>query len=173
MTTEATAISDKLEIAGSPAKLLLMAAGGTAFVALGVWLLTLEPQTARNTFAGYASIIFFGAITCLILFRLVNQRGPVITLTPQGFHDVRVTNAPVPWQAVDAVSVWESHGQPAVIVKLKPAAEASVDLTTIARLTRRANAALGADGLALTAQGTRTSHDELLKAIINYCERYT
>ena len=165
-TAESTAI------AASPAKLVMLAFGGLVFVALGVWLLSIDPSNLSLKIIGSLSILFFGAMTCLIVWRLLTQRGPVITLTPQGFHDIRVTKSAVPWSAVDAIGTWSSQGQASVIVRLKPGEEQKLELTTIARMTRKANAALGADGLAVTAQGTKISHDALLSAIIGYCERY-
>ena len=165
--------AETTEIVSSPAKHVVLALGGIVFVALGVWLLNIDPNDLSLKVIGSLSILFFGAMTGLIVWRLLTQRGTVITLTPQGFHDIRVTKSAVPWNAVEAVSVWSSQGQASVIVKLKPGEEQKLELTTIARMTRKANAALGADGLALTAQGTKISHDALLSTIIGHCQRYT
>ncbi len=59
-----------------------------------------------------------------------------------------------------------------MIVGINPEDEAKLKLTRVARMTRAANASLGADGLAVAAQGAKISHDALLEATIAYAERY-
>lgn len=165
------------EIAASPAKLALMIALGLGFVAVGYWMTLATVDTPRYSAAmvralGYLSITVFGFFLLIALWRLLTQRGPVITLSPVGLRDVRVSNDVIPWQAINSLKTWQMSGQQVMVVGLIDGEEAKLKLTTIARMSRGANARLGADGLAMTAQGTKISHAELMDAAIAYAERY-
>jgi hypothetical protein len=166
-----------LEIAASPVKLLLMAFGGLIFVIAGYFMTQATVDTTRASaevvrVIGYVSIAFFGPVTALIVWRLLTQRGTVITLSPAGLRDVRVSPDIVPWPTIANISTWQHSGQSVMIVALLPGEEAKLRLTLIARLSRRANAKLGADGLAVAAQGTKIGHDALMAATIRYAKAH-
>jgi hypothetical protein len=172
-----TDTSKTLEIAASPVKMILLAVGGAAFVIVGWFLARATEGTGRYSremvnLAGWAALVFFGAITLLIVWRLFTQRGTVVTLSPMGLTDIRVSLDVVAWPAVDRISTWSHSGQRIMIVALKPGEEAKLKLSTIARLTRGANAKLGADGLAVTAQGLKIGYDDLLSTTMAYAERH-
>ena len=117
---------------------------------------------------GYAGLALFGAATALLVWRLVTQRGPVVTLTPEGLRDTRVAADLIPWRAVHAISTWERSRQKFMVVAVDPAVERTLRLTRLARWTRDANRALGADGLCIAAQGLATDHETLVAAAQAY-----
>ena len=115
---------------------------------------------------------FFGPVTALLLWRLMTQRGTVITLSPDGLCDIRVSPDVVPWTAIKSLATWQHSGQKVLIVALMPGEEEKLKLTTLARMTRSANSKLGADGLAVTAHGTKIAHEDLLASALAYAGRY-
>ena len=166
-----------LEIGASPGKLFLMAFGSLLFVVGGYFMTQATTDSTRYSaelvrFWGYVTIAFFGLCTALLAWRLLTQRGTVITLSPAGLRDVRVSPDTIPWPAVATISTWQHTGQKVMIVGLHPGEEAKFQLTMIARLTRRANAKLGADGLAVATQGIKISHDALMAATIRYADAH-
>lgn len=177
MTTQSIDTDATRAIAASPLKLALLAGLGLGFCVIG-WLMTQASESSRRYspemlhILGWVTLVFFGACTMIALWRLLTQRGPVITLSPQGLQDVRVSADVVPWTAIETLYTWQHSGQKVMVVGLKAGEEQKLRLTTIARLSRGANAKLGADGLAVTAQGTKIGHDDLMAAAIAYAQRY-
>jgi hypothetical protein len=164
--------SRTIEIESSPLKLALLFGAGVLMTAGGAVLaFGWFPELAANAYArfiGYMSLVFFAACTMAALMRLFTARGPVITIGPQGIRDTRVAADFIPWSAVTGISTWEHRRQKIVVLAVEPATEASLLLTRIARWTRSANRALGADGLAIAAQGLKIDHDTLLATVTAY-----
>ena len=67
---------------------------------------------------------------------LLALRGPIVTVSPSGIRDVRLTGAVVPWSAVRSVSAWSAYNQPAIVIGVDPAYERALKLTALARATR-------------------------------------
>lgn len=165
------------DIAASPGRLLMLALGSLAFVVGGWYMIEATSGTTRYSremiaLVGYASMAFFGFCLAIAIQRLLTQRGTVITISPDGLRDVRVSPDLIPWAAIQSLSTWQMQGQQVMVVAMKPGEEEKLTLTRIARMSRGANARLGADGLAVTAQGTKIGHDELMATTIAYAQRY-
>jgi hypothetical protein len=101
---------------------------------------------------GIVGALFFGLGTAVMLWRALTT-GAVVTLAPEGLRDVRVAREFIPWTAIERVSTYTISGQSFVIVAVAPEVEQRLTLTAIARWTRGANRAIGADGLAVGPQG--------------------
>jgi hypothetical protein len=161
-----------VEIEASPLRMFGLAVLGLLMTALSAAIaLHVFPDVQPGSlveFAGYAGTLFFGACTVLALWRAFTTRGPVVTITREGIRDVRVAAEIIPWRAVNGLKVWESNGQRVMVLAVDPAVEAGLNLTRIARWTRGANRALGADGLCVTAQGLKTGFDQLLATSLAY-----
>jgi hypothetical protein len=117
-------------------------------------------------------VAFFGLCTWGILRRLLNASGPVVTLSPEGIRDTRVAKEPIPWSAVTGISTWEYRGQKAMVLAVSPGVEDRLGLTRMARWTRGANRALGADGLCITAAGLKIDYATLLQTSQDYADAH-
>lgn len=162
--------SRTIEIAGSPVKLLLLVAGGivmtagAAALAFG-WI----PDLGFDAhLIGWIGVVFFALCTLVAFPRLFTQRGPVVTIAPDGIRDTRVAAELIPWRAVQRMATWEYRGQKVVVLGVDPAVEARLTLTRLARWTRGANRALGADGLCVGATGVKIDFDTLLNTSVGY-----
>lgn len=165
--------SRTVTIPGSPLKmwgLFLLGLCMTALsLAIAVPLIPVTPSKALwGLVFGSIGAVFFGFCTIMILWRAVTTTGPVVTLSPTGIRDVRVAARVVPWQAIQGISTWSYQGQDIMVLAVGPEVEAELQLSTIARMTRRANRALGADGLCVAAQGLKISYAELLALTTAY-----
>jgi hypothetical protein len=164
-----------VEIESSPAKMLglfglgvLMTAGA---VAIAVPLLPgLQPNALMQVF-GYSGGVFFGFCTAVAGWRLLTTRGPVVTITPDGIRDTRVAAEFIPWSAVHRISTWEVTGQKVMVLAVDEAVEGRLTLTSVARWSRGANRALGADGLCITAQGLKIAYPTLFKISVDHLHR--
>ena len=132
-------------------------AGCVIFVALGAALVSGNlSRNGANDFhelTGYASIVFFGSVGILVAWKWMTQQRPVIELTSTGIRDTRIAAQEIPWIAIERMGVWEFQGQKCIILGVAPEVESRLELTAMVRRTRAANAALGADGLAISATG--------------------
>jgi hypothetical protein len=158
-----------IEIRQSPWRLLGMVAVGVGFVALSLFLTTSHGVIGQ--IVGVLGMAFFGLLTIIGIWRALTLSGPVVTLSPRGIRDIRLSGVPVPWSAVRSVSTWSAYNQPAIVLDVDPAYERTLELTTLARVTRPLNAAVGADGLCIASQGLKMGHQALLETITAYWQR--
>ena len=178
MTTPPVDTNKTLEIAASPGRMFLGGGlVGLAFVSVG-WFMSQAIEgmghhsAVKVVFVGWVALIFSGPITILIFWRLFTQRGTVVTLSPQGLRYIRVSPDTISWPAIARLFIWSQTGTNIMIAALKPGEEAKLKLTAIARMTCGANAKLGADGLAIAAQGLKIKHPAPIAAATAYAERY-
>jgi hypothetical protein len=167
--------SRTIEIEASPIRMLGLGALGLLMTALSAAIMLNAfpvPPGSLAEFGGYAGTVFFGACTVLALWRTFTTHGPVVTITREGIRDVRVAAEVIPWGAVNDIKVWESNGQRVMVLAVDPAIEGWLNLTRIARWSRGANRALGADGLCVTAQGLKIGFDELLATSFAYARAW-
>lgn len=167
MTTppsSATPAGPTVEIGTSPGQTVrltllsaLMTAASAALAVLGEGVVAV---------VGWVGALFFGFCGLVWVRRALVQRGAVVTISPEGFRDVRVARETVPWADVLEISTWTHSGQHVLVLRVADDVWDRLTLTTIARSSRRANRALGADGLAVTAQGLRTSYPELFQLTV-------
>jgi uncharacterized membrane protein YgdD (TMEM256/DUF423 family) len=165
--------STTLQIEKSPAQ-LAVGLGLCALFLLGcLWMVTADVSGGgrRSELVapiGWVGLVVFGAFGALLLKQMFSGTGPVLSFTPTGLTDKRISVDEMPWAEVDALSTWSMQNQPAMIVKLNPETEAAMTLGRIASMTRGANTKLGADGLAVTAKGTKINHDDLIATTMTY-----
>ena len=164
--------SRTITIPGSPWKMWSLFLLGIVMTALSLAVALSafpgKPVSLIGRAAGVVGTLFFGFCTVMILWRAITETGPVVTLGPTGIRDVRLAAQEVPWQAIQGLSTWSYQGQQIMVLAVDPAIEAGLQLSTIARMTRGANRALGADGLCITSQGLSVSYDELLALTTAY-----
>jgi hypothetical protein len=165
-----------IEIAGSPWKMIGLTLGSALMTAACVAIIAgYIPGATSDDFRYWLVAIgipFFGFCTLLIGWRAFKSSGgaPVVTLSPTGLLDTRVSAAPIPWTAIRDISTWSYKGQKIMVLDVDPKIEATLPLTKIASWSRGANKSLGADGLCVTAQGLKMGYDELLMTSTVYAE---
>ena len=130
------------------------------------------PNDPATVSAGYSGLVFFGFCAAVAVWRLIGQRGPMVTLSPAGLRDVRVAAEPIPWRAIKSISTWQMQRQMVLLVAIDPADEAHLTLTRLARWTRSANRKLGADGLVISAHGLKVGYPTLFYTARDYWEAW-
>ncbi len=130
------------------------------------------PSDPAVASAGYSGLVFFSFCAGVAIWRLLAQRGPVVTVSPAGLHDVRVAAEPIPWRAIKSISTWQMQRQMVLVVAIDPADEERLTLTRLARWTRSANRNAGADGLVVSAQGLTVGYPTLFYTCRDYWEAW-
>ena len=163
-----------LEIKHSKTKLIGLVALGLLMTAAAAWVLTLDLGAEQATrawevkAAGYVGVPFSLLCTLIAVWRLFAPDVPVLTVSPSGILDTRVATKMIPWAAVEQISTWSFHRQNIIVIKVSQDVETQIGLSRMAQWSRKANAALGADGLCITAQGLQTDYKTLHQICIAY-----
>lgn len=157
--------SQTLEIRGSPLKLMGLLLAGIVMTGTCAAITFLPAVLGPGLIFGIPGMLFFGACTCIAVYRLVISSGVMVTISPEGILDLRIAREMIPWSEVREVFVWSSSGQKFIILKVDPEFEKTLGLGWIPRMTRSANAKLGADGLAIAPTGIRIGFDDLFALI--------
>lgn len=118
-TSTDTVDTTSLNVPFSRPKLLLLAAVGVGFAALGVWL-ALDPtggtappaDLARDEVFGALATLLGGTVACFNVRRLFSSE-PAVEIGPDGFTDRSSLIAAgfVPWSVVTGVSTFTMKGQ--------------------------------------------------------------
>lgn len=154
-----------VELSTSPAGIARLLLLGVLLTAASAWLVVLDGGVAL-TVVGWVGVVFFGGCGIVWVERAIRLRGPVVTISPEGFRDLRVAREVVPWSDVLEISTWTHSGQQVMVLRVPDEVWDRLSLTVIARSSRRANRALGVDGLAITAQGLRATYPQMFEATV-------
>lgn len=175
MPDDAIDTSRTIEIAQSAGKMILLVLAAVAMTAASAFL-ALGPAAREAdgflAFIGWVGMVLFGLAFVAILWRALTAKGPTLTISPQGLRDVRVARDPVPWTSIRRLFTWGYQSQKILVVAIDPDVEARIGLTLLARWSRAPNRALGADGLAVTAQGLQITHDRLFELVHAYTQAH-
>ena len=155
-----------VEIRSSPTRLVLLGAGGLAAGVLSFAIAKTYAGTGSyREFIGWVGVVFCGLVVLVALWRALRMRQPTLTLSPQGFRDIRVSPDFIPWTAVENLSIWQYRNTKTVIAKVPETVWRDFPLSRMARWSRSANTSLGVDGLAIGTVELQTRSDELLETM--------
>lgn len=164
------AAPDTIHVEVSPWRMLLVAGGAVVMAVLAgliaFRILPIDDLSDAGQLGALAGVPFFGLCAAIAVWRVIALRGPVITLSPDGFRDVRVAVDLIPWTAIQGVTTWQAQGQRVMVLAVRPDVERRLALTPIARWTRDLNKRLRADGLAIGTTGLAMGYDELFTATV-------
>lgn len=167
-----TASGQRIEIALSKSKIVLMLFGALAFVAIGLWFV-ITPPTIENSYwgnptkiaiAGYASIIFFG-LCAFFLIRKLPDKKPGLIIDDIGLVDNSsgLAAGQVLWTDIENISVIEIHRQKLIMLQVKnPQHYIDKQTSLFKRKGMELNNKMYGTPLSITANGLKTSFDKLL-----------
>jgi hypothetical protein len=170
-----TASGQKIEIGLSKSKFVLMLCGALVFVALGLWFV-IAPPTIENSYwgnptkiaiAGYASIIFFGLCAFFFMRKLPdNKPGLIIDDTGLVDNSSVLSAGHILWTDIENISVIEIHRQKLIMLRVKnPQHYIDKQTSLFKRKSMELNNKMYGTPLSITANGLKTSFDELLSII--------
>ena len=161
-------------IEGSPEKLVALTLVGVLLTAgSGALAFGLAPADALFArFLGLAGLVLFGLCTLVVAWQMLTQRGPVITLSPQGFRDTRIAAETIPWSAITNVSTLNYRYSRSVAVSVDPAVAARISFSVVVRCTHPINRAFGYDEIPISASGVNTDFEALMASTTAYWQAW-
>lgn len=117
---------------------------------------------------GWVVLIFFGAVTAWIMWRVVMLKGPVVIVSATGIRDVRLARETIPWLDVRGISTWGKPGKEVMVLDVAPDATRRLKLTPTARWGQLPNRWVGADGLCVSVLGINSTFSDLFAACVAY-----
>src|SRR5690606_36586943 len=142
--------SQTLFIGSSKRKLGLLVLGAAVFVALGIWMVSIDSDTAEGTYRsrdavvvnaiGLAAVVFFGLCGLLGLRQLCN-RSAGLTLRPADLYDKSTALAAgfVPCTDVVGIGIYQHQTQHFVAVYVREVDHFANTGNRAQRLARRVN----------------------------------
>jgi hypothetical protein len=122
-------------------------------------------------YMGWAGTLLFGALTAATVWRSSQIGGgqAVLTLSPQGFRDIRISQEFIPWTAVGTIAVRESRMGKGVVVK-SIAVEVPESIREDSRFGRSGDWSqrVGADGLSINTQELSPPFNDVLEMMTAY-----
>ena len=171
-----TDTSQTIDIHAALGRLLTLLIFSTLSCGIAVALASQQfPNTPRDPAAisaAYTGVAFFTFCAGVAIWRLLAQRGAIVTISPAGLRDVRVAAETIPWSAIKSISTWQLQRQMVLVVAIDPDVEQRLTLTRLARWTRSGNRQLGADGLVVSAHGLKIGYATLFYTCRDYWEAW-
>lgn len=179
--------ADETVIELSRTKLVLLLLGSCAFVAAGVWLLTLDAGAVRGGrsyrllfnspgFAyglGAAAVLFFGGCA-VVAVRKMSDRKPGLVLNSTGVVDNAsgVAAGLIPWAEVVGFGVFEMQKQQMLIVQVSDPEKYIGRGGALRRALNRANYKMTGSPVAIPSNTLRISFPELVALFERYRRQY-
>lgn len=172
---------NRVEVSISKRKVALLALGGIAFVALGIWLFAeANAQTRRPPLyvksGAIVTILFFGMCTVLALRKLFD-RTPGLLLDGKGITDRLTRNfrgasdGQVMWADIKDVEARKVHGQRYLVLIMKNPTEYVERGNVVARFFRRLDAKLYGSPLYISTGALKMDFENLASMVRAFHQR--
>lgn len=179
--------ADETIIELSRTKLVLLLLASCAFVAAGVWLLTLDPAEVRAESSyrllfnspgyarglGAAAVLFFGGCAVVAVRKMLDKR-PGLVLNSEGVVDNAsgVSAGLIPWAEVLGTDVFEMQKQKMLIVMVSDPEKYIARGGALRQTMNRANFKMVGSPVAIPSNTLRISFPELVSLFERYREKY-
>jgi hypothetical protein len=175
--------TDETIIELSKKKIVLLILGACAFVALGVWLFSLDDsfiQSQRRfnnpTFIhgiGILSIVFFGLCGITALKKLFNKK-PGLVLNNIGVLDNSsgVSAGLIPWSEVVGSEIFEINNQKMLIIKIRNPQKYIEGRGLLKQMLNKANYKMCGSPIAISSNALKIKFPELLSLFDQYQKKY-
>lgn len=160
----------------SAGKLGLLLALGVMMTAASVWLVMIgggaSLRAGLTWLAGIVGALFFGAVTLLIAWQWLTGSATPLSIGPEGIRDSRVAPETIRWNEITEIGEYIAHGQPYVVLGVRPETLERLSFTRTARMTQTANRhVLGLEGVFITPTGLAASMGEITAGIAMHLPR--
>jgi hypothetical protein len=163
----------------SRAKIVLALLGACVFVAIGIWMLSLDDEFIRAQrrmndptlvhLLGGVSILFFGGGGGFLVRKLFDRR-PGLVLSSSGIVDNAsgIAVGFIPWSDVTDFRVHEIQGQKLLVILVRDPAPYVARGSALKRAANRANLGLCGSPIVISSHALKISFAELLALFANY-----
>lgn len=162
----------RIEIALSKNKLIMMLAGSIVFVVIGFWF-AFSPPVINNSFwgdptklkiIGYASILFFGILAIALAKKLPDTKPGLIIDTEYLYDNSGALSVgEIPWSDIEHISVMEVQKQKLLMVEVRnPEEYIERQPNFLKRKAMAMNYRMYGTPISITTNGLKISFQELL-----------
>jgi hypothetical protein len=147
-------------------KLLKHAARFLALSILCGWVVFkgLTPPGSFKEALMWFGVPFFGLLGLIPLFRMFDRRF-ILTISPAGIRDVRISPSFMPWTDIKKVGLRRIRNQEFLMLELEPAIEQRLIKSRLAVFFKHLNALVGMPGYSVSAAALDGSFEEVLSAV--------
>ena len=175
------ASSEETVIELSKSKTILLILGSVAFVATGIWILSLDtpaieslPRYGSPWFVygvGITATLFFGLAGAVGLKKLFDK-APGLVLDGEGFTDNTsgVSAGLVPWSEVVEIGQYQVQKQKLISIHVVDPEKYVNRGNPLKRMTNRANLKMCGTPINISSNSLKISYDELLETFEAYFE---
>jgi hypothetical protein len=170
-----------IELSGKKFGLIII--GSCAFVAIGIWLFSLDPASIRAlprgsnpTFVhsiGLASVVFFGLCAIVAIPKLFDEK-PGLVFASSGIIDnaSSVSAGLIPWTEIIGAESFDVRKQKFLIIKVKDPQKYLDRGNRLKKLAITANYKMCGSPITISAIALKTSFPELLSLFDRYQQKY-
>jgi len=178
-----TGVIDQTIIEMSRKKLGLLILGSCAFVAIGIWLFSLDPASIRGSpwgrsptlvhSIGIASIVFFGLCAIVAIPKLFDKK-PGLVFANSGIIDnaSSVSAGLIPWTEIIDAESFEVRRQRFLVIKVKDPQKYLDRGNRLKKLAITANYKMYGSPITISAIALKTSFPELVSIFNQYQQKY-
>jgi hypothetical protein len=174
---------DETIIALSKKKIALLLLGASAFVAAGIWMLSLDGASiqSRRGFndpahmrgLGLVSIVFFGSCGLFALKKLFDGK-PALVFNNSGIvnNTSSVSAGFIPWSEIIGAEIFEIQKQKLLIVKVRNPQEYIARGGSLKRTLNKANYKMVGSPISISPVGLEINFSELVSLFDQYQRKY-
>jgi hypothetical protein len=175
--------SDETIIEVSKTKIVLLLLGAAAFVAIGIWMLSLDDASIRSHRRfndplyvhglGVVSIVFFGSCGLYALKKLFDKK-PGLVFNSSGIVDnaSSVSAGLIPWSDVLGAEIFEIQKQKMLIIKVRDPQEYIARGNSLRRTLNKANYKMVGSPISISANALAIKFSELVALFEQYRRKY-
>lgn len=172
--------SSVIEIDRAPQQMVALLVASLIGITLSAGLILYDESLA------FVMAAVFAGAGLAALWRMRGLRSTIVTITPEGIRDIRVSEKFIPWSVVQGVSIWNAareklgpfhvnvtgsfSGKNIVVLAINPDDLRRLALPQLLAWSRGLNRAAGMDGVCLTADRLKTDVSTLLAACTAYAD---
>jgi hypothetical protein len=169
-TNVVAAGADALVVRRSSRKTFLLFLANLGITAAFIFLI-FYPVPRMSSWGAIAGTVMFGAATGLLLWTLMQGKEEILTITPEGIRDRRLSPDFIPWRVVERVDAQRLDRLQKAVV-LTPREGWTPRLIHLSASPLRVDHASGLSGVVIGLTGLERHPDELLATIARYHARY-
>jgi len=174
---------DVKAIAVSRLKTVLGLLACAALLAVGIWLLTIDPEIVQSPGRyrsplmvkgiGVATTLLFGAFLVIGIRGLADSR-PGIVLSRDGLRQNSGRNSTtfVPWSDIVGLGIFKASHQRMLVVKLRDPERYLAGQSVLSRFLGRASIKTCGSPITLTSADLKIRFDDLVRTVEDYFQRY-
>jgi hypothetical protein len=172
--------SEEVVVPASRTKTLMLVTIAVGFVALGFWLLSLDPIDAQDRYnnpvftygLGWASVVFFGLLMVAGVWRLFSTK-PGLVLNSEGVKIFAIgQDTFLAWKDISGFSIYQVQRTKLLVLNLKNPEKYIESLGTTRRALAQVNLKLCGSPIAVSSGTVALSFGELRELFAKYIGRY-